>query len=508
MVSSRSCVGPHRAARPPRGRDLCCGDRRRPSPGTPRSWWSRWRSGCRSSCWTWRSGAPRQRRSPASAPEPASTSSSWMTPSRVRKAPLTWVCRGRRDSGVYWCMRTARRRRGARWRRKGRGGARGAARTRTIAGAVSGRRAGPGGGARRAPGFVWRRRAGGRPQPTRRGPRGGLPDEHGADNGRTTTAPTTVAVTVPTTVAVTAPTTAAVRVAAPRPGDDGAAPGHDGTDPISPRHPPGGCGSGDAGDRGERLGYGQTTATADRVPARRDGLAPGVRPVAGPCRVRGIRPAGTEARGGRSHAVGLVRVRLLLRRPRRSRGAVPVPAVTGREHRLGRRPHEPALQPVGGHRRVQRRRSARAHGPVPVYDYGAVIAYNTSPTVPGAGSAIFLHVSGGGATSGCVALPTSELLAVLALAEPRRPTPDHHGDRGHDRSLARAAPPQPASSAGRVRRSVGPVEDVFEVVHRQRACRVFGEDPVDDGRGGEGARRRHLRPERREPPTVGLRGGA
>jgi nitroreductase len=27
---------------------------------------------------------------------------------------------------------------------------------------------------------------------------------------------------------------------------------------------------------------------------------------------------------------------------------------------------------------------------------------------------------------------------------------------------------------------VGPVEDVFGVVHRQRACRVFGDDPVDD----------------------------
>jgi nitroreductase len=30
------------------------------------------------------------------------------------------------------------------------------------------------------------------------------------------------------------------------------------------------------------------------------------------------------------------------------------------------------------------------------------------------------------------------------------------------------------------RRSVGPVDDVFGVVHRQRACRVFGADPVDD----------------------------
>ncbi len=27
---------------------------------------------------------------------------------------------------------------------------------------------------------------------------------------------------------------------------------------------------------------------------------------------------------------------------------------------------------------------------------------------------------------------------------------------------------------------MGPVEDVFQVVHRQRACRAFGEEPVDD----------------------------
>ena len=54
----------------------------------------------------------------------------------------------------------------------------------------------------------------------------------------------------------------------------------------------------------------------------------------------------------------------------------------------------------------------------PAYDYGAVIAYNMSPTVPGAGSAIFLHVSDGGATVGCVSLPTSELLAVLRWLSP------------------------------------------------------------------------------------------
>jgi L,D-peptidoglycan transpeptidase YkuD (ErfK/YbiS/YcfS/YnhG family) len=53
----------------------------------------------------------------------------------------------------------------------------------------------------------------------------------------------------------------------------------------------------------------------------------------------------------------------------------------------------------------------------PDYDYGAVIAYNTERT-PHLGSAIFLHVSTGIPTSGCVALPINELLAVLHWLEP------------------------------------------------------------------------------------------
>lgn len=49
---------------------------------------------------------------------------------------------------------------------------------------------------------------------------------------------------------------------------------------------------------------------------------------------------------------------------------------------------------------------------IPQYNYGIVIDYNTART-PGLGSAIFLHVEYGGATAGCVSLPTSELLRVL-----------------------------------------------------------------------------------------------
>lgn len=56
---------------------------------------------------------------------------------------------------------------------------------------------------------------------------------------------------------------------------------------------------------------------------------------------------------------------------------------------------------------------------VPAYTYGAVIAYNAA-RMPGRGSAIFLHVSTGSATAGCVSLPLDELVAVLRWLDPVR----------------------------------------------------------------------------------------
>lgn len=56
---------------------------------------------------------------------------------------------------------------------------------------------------------------------------------------------------------------------------------------------------------------------------------------------------------------------------------------------------------------------------VPQYEYAAVIAYNTARK-PGLGSAIFLHVSRGRATSGCVALPRAQLLELLRWLDPHR----------------------------------------------------------------------------------------
>jgi len=53
----------------------------------------------------------------------------------------------------------------------------------------------------------------------------------------------------------------------------------------------------------------------------------------------------------------------------------------------------------------------------PAYDLGAVIAYNSERT-PGLGSAIFLHVSTGQPTAGCVSLPVAQLRAVLRWLDP------------------------------------------------------------------------------------------
>jgi L,D-peptidoglycan transpeptidase YkuD (ErfK/YbiS/YcfS/YnhG family) len=54
------------------------------------------------------------------------------------------------------------------------------------------------------------------------------------------------------------------------------------------------------------------------------------------------------------------------------------------------------------------------------YAYAVDIAYNTSPIVKGKGSAIFLHVSTGGGTAGCVSLARSNLLEVLRWLDPNK----------------------------------------------------------------------------------------
>jgi L,D-peptidoglycan transpeptidase YkuD (ErfK/YbiS/YcfS/YnhG family) len=53
----------------------------------------------------------------------------------------------------------------------------------------------------------------------------------------------------------------------------------------------------------------------------------------------------------------------------------------------------------------------------PAYDAAVAIAYNTARK-PGLGSAIFMHVSTGRPTAGCVSLPTTQLTQVLRWLQP------------------------------------------------------------------------------------------
>jgi L,D-peptidoglycan transpeptidase YkuD (ErfK/YbiS/YcfS/YnhG family) len=55
-----------------------------------------------------------------------------------------------------------------------------------------------------------------------------------------------------------------------------------------------------------------------------------------------------------------------------------------------------------------------------LYDVVVVLGHNDDPVVPGAGSAIFLHVARDdyGPTEGCVALALGNLLTVLKTAQP------------------------------------------------------------------------------------------
>lgn len=55
-----------------------------------------------------------------------------------------------------------------------------------------------------------------------------------------------------------------------------------------------------------------------------------------------------------------------------------------------------------------------------LYDIVVILGHNDDPVVPGAGSAIFLHVAsaGYGSTAGCASMTRADLLEFLSLATP------------------------------------------------------------------------------------------
>lgn len=54
------------------------------------------------------------------------------------------------------------------------------------------------------------------------------------------------------------------------------------------------------------------------------------------------------------------------------------------------------------------------------YAYAAVVDFNRPDPVPGRGSAIFLHVSGRGATAGCVSVSRARMVRVLRWLDPAK----------------------------------------------------------------------------------------
>ena len=69
------------------------------------------------------------------------------------------------------------------------------------------------------------------------------------------------------------------------------------------------------------------------------------------------------------------------------------------------------------HASVQDHERGHVESPT-AYRHLAVIDYNTDPIVPGRGSGIFLHVSTGRPTLGCVSLPLPQLLRILRWLRP------------------------------------------------------------------------------------------
>jgi L,D-peptidoglycan transpeptidase YkuD (ErfK/YbiS/YcfS/YnhG family) len=227
------------------------------------------------------------------------------------------------------------------------------------------------------------------------------------------TVPTTV-VTVPTTVAATVPVTTAVKAPPPTPV----------TTATHPPPPPPllvtrlvGVGSATQVIAVSASSYGQTTATLTAYQEDATGWHQMFGPWQADIGYAGFAPPGEKREGdGRtpSGSFGFDFFFGVLANPGVQ---FPFRAITGTDIVWDDDPASP-LYNQWVDSSVANAGAAPEPMDVSAYDYGAVIAYNMSPTVPGAGSAIFLHVSDGTPTVGCVSLPTTELLAVLRWLNP------------------------------------------------------------------------------------------
>ena len=109
-------------------------------------------------------------------------------------------------------------------------------------------------------------------------------------------------------------------------------------------------------------------------------------------------------------------------------GSAPSPGVRYRYRQLGCGDwwdEDPASPTYNRFRHVgcgTRPRFAAASDPLwlspRAYRHFAVLDFNTQPTVPGRGSAIFIHADVGEPTSGCVSLPAPQLVRLLRWLRP------------------------------------------------------------------------------------------
>ncbi len=165
--------------------------------------------------------------------------------------------------------------------------------------------------------------------------------------------------------------------------------------------------------------YGATTATLTAYERAGDGWRPAFGPWPARVGTRGIAPPGEKREGDGRTPSGVYGFDFFF-------GVDPDPGVRFPYRRVSSRSivwdDDPASPLYNTWVDLDRQRAGVDPEPMyssPAYDHGAVIAYNTART-PGLGSAIFLHVSTGGPTAGCVSLPEEQLVEVLRWLDPGR----------------------------------------------------------------------------------------
>jgi len=134
----------------------------------------------------------------------------------------------------------------------------------------------------------------------------------------------------------------------------------------------------------------------------------------------GLKPAAEKREADGASPIGAWPLRKVLWRPDRGsrpQTALPVEAI-GPEDGWCDAPLDPAYnRPVTLPYPVSAERMWRDDD---LYDLVVVLGHNDDPVIPGAGSAIFLHLARPdyGPTEGCVALARADLEALLATAGP------------------------------------------------------------------------------------------